>query len=113
MDVKEGDIVLCTFYFSDLKSNKKRPVLVFKDNLPYDDFIGIPISSKIDNLHKDEYLIKSSDFDIGDIPKKSKIMLRKTFVVSKLVIVKKYGTITAEAYARYHSSFCEYFNCKA
>ena len=38
MDVKEGDIVLCTFYFSDLKSNKKRPVLVFKDSLPYDDF---------------------------------------------------------------------------
>ncbi len=87
-------------------------VLVFKDNLPYDDFIGIPISSKIDNLFKDEHLIKSSDFITGDIPKDSKIMLRKPFVVSKLIVVKKYGTITVESYAKYHRFFCKYFRCQ-
>ena len=55
MEVKTADIVLCEFYFSDLKTSKKRPVLVFKDNLPYDDFVGIPINwrykhKKPDNL---------------------------------------------------------------
>ena len=43
MDVKIADVVLCEFYFSDLKATKKRPVLVLKDNLPYDDFVGIPM----------------------------------------------------------------------
>lgn len=43
MDIKHLDIVLCKFYFSDSKAYKNRPVLVFKDNLPYDDFVGLPI----------------------------------------------------------------------
>ncbi len=85
MEIKEADIVLCEFYFTNLNSSKKRPVLVFKDNLPYDDFIAIPISSKITNLKVDEFLLENDDFENGNIPKVSKIMLRKTFVVSKKV----------------------------
>jgi mRNA interferase MazF len=42
MDINVADVVLCEFYFSDLKSSKKRPVLVFKSNLPYNDFVAIP-----------------------------------------------------------------------
>jgi mRNA interferase MazF len=54
MEIKQFDIVLCEFYFTTFNAKKKRPVLVFKDNLPYNDFIAIPISSKIENLKKDE-----------------------------------------------------------
>ena len=113
MEVKEGDVVLCTFYFSDLKSTKIRPVLVLKDNLPYDDFIGVPISSKINNLYIDEHLIYNQDFNTGSIPKKSKIMFRKPFVVSKSVVVKKYGSLTIESFAKYHQLFCKYFKCQS
>jgi len=35
MELKQYDVVLCEFYFSDLNKTKKRPVLVFKDNLPH------------------------------------------------------------------------------
>ena len=34
-DIKQFDIVLCKFYFSDISKSKNRPVLVFKDNLPF------------------------------------------------------------------------------
>lgn len=61
MDVKHGEIVLCEFYFSNTQQAKKRPVLVYKDNLPFDDFIGIPISSKAIQYH-DELAINSDDF---------------------------------------------------
>ncbi len=48
MEVSQADVVLCEFYFSDLKQNKLRPVVVFKNNLPFDDFAGVPVSSRVD-----------------------------------------------------------------
>ena len=97
MEIKQLDIVLCEFYFSDIKKSKNRPVLVFKDNLPYDDFVAIPISSKIDKLHKDEVIINIDDLSDGVLPKTSKLMVRKTFVVSKQVVLKKYATISQDS----------------
>jgi len=111
MEIKHLDIVLCKFYFSDLKKSKDRPVLIFKDNLPHDDFVAIPISSKIDKMYEDELLIKNENFREGSIPKISKLMIRKTFVVSKQSVVKKYGTLNKESYEVYHNVFCKYFGC--
>jgi len=111
MEIKEGDIVLCEFYFSDLKKSKNRPVLVFKDNLPYDDFVAIPISSKIEYLKEDEVLFDNAAFEIGAIPIKSKLMIRKTFVVSKKVVQKRYGTLKGSSFRYYHKLFCKYFGC--
>ena len=42
MEIKQADVVLCKFYFSDLKKSKNRPVLILKDNLPFNDFVAIP-----------------------------------------------------------------------
>ena len=111
MEINSLDIVLCEFYFSDLKQTKKRPVLVFKDNLPYDDFVAIPLSSKVEKLHNDEYLIENSNLEQGSIPKSSKIMIRKTFVVSKKVVIKKYGIIDKKYYKKCLDNFCKYFGC--
>ena len=111
MELKQCDIVLCEFYFSTLNRTKKRPVLVFKDNLPFNDFVAIPISSKIDNLKEDVIIIDNNDFKDGNIKTTSKLMVRKTFVVSKKVVIKKYGTISDDAFMKYHNKFCIYFGC--
>ena len=111
MEITQGDIVLCEFYFSDLKASKKRPVLVFKDNLPFNDFVAIPISSKIEKIQKYEMFLDNCQFESGSIPRKSKLMIRKTFVVSKQVILKKYGSLKRDAFENYHNKFCEYFTC--
>lgn len=87
MEVNQADIVLCKFYFSDTKTSKDRPVLVFKDNLPHE------------------------EFESGELPITSKIMIRKTFVVSKQAVVKKYGTLKKDSYLNYHNKFCQYFGC--
>jgi len=111
VEIKELDIVLCEFFFSDIQKSKNRPVLVFKDNLPYDDFVAIPISSKTDKMHSDEMIVCNDDLQTGVLPKKSKLMIRKTFVVSKRVVLKKYGTLNKDSYDRYHKVFCDYFGC--
>ena len=112
MEIKHLDVVLCEFYFSDFKKSKDRPVLVFKDNLPYDDFIAIPISSKVNTMQEDELLIQNRDFSEGNIPKVSKLMIRKTFVVSKQSVLKKYGTLDKKSYEIYLNAFCKYFGCE-
>ena len=111
MEIKPGEVVLCRFYFSDSKQSKNRPVLVFKDNLPFDDFVAIPISSQIVNRYNDEFLIEEKDFSDGGIPKTSKIMLRKTFVVSKQAVIKRYGTLVETSLKKYQTLFCLYFDC--
>lgn len=68
MEVSQAEVVLCQFYFSDLKQNKLRPVIVFKDNLPFNDFVGMPISSKLDRLSNDELLVDQSDFSAVHSP---------------------------------------------
>lgn len=111
MEISEAEIVLCKFYFSDFNKFKNRPVLVFKDNLPYEDFIAIPISSKVKKLHSDEILLSNDDFKEGSIPIDSKIMIRKTFVVAKESIIKRYGKLSENSYRKYHKKFCKYFGC--
>ena len=111
MDIKPGDVVLCEFYFSDFQKSKRRPVVVLKDNLPFDDFVGIPISSKIEKLNSDESLLESSDIREGTLPKTSKVMVRKTFVISKAVVQKKYGELTESRFQQLHGDFCRYFGC--
>ncbi len=100
---------MCEFYFSDLQQSKNRPVLVFKDNLPHNDFIAIPISSKTQNMQDDEIIISDADFIDGTIPKTSKLMLRKTFVVSKDVVLKRYGTLSKESFKKYQDLFLQLF----
>lgn len=111
MDIKTADIVLCAFYFSDLKTTKNRPVLVLKDNLPFDDFVGLPISSQLDFLRDGEVAIDNSLFSDGGIPKKSKLIFRKPFVVSRTVVIKKYGSLNPAAFKVYQRLFCGYFGC--
>lgn len=67
--------------------------MVFKNNLPYNDFVAIPISSKTDNLRSGEVFLDNDSFEHGSIPKTSKLIIRKTFVVSKEVVLKKYGML--------------------
>ena len=112
MEVKQADVVLCEFYFSDLKQSKLRPVVVFKDNLPFDDFVGIPVSSRLDRLMDDEIVIDDSSFIEDVLPKRFKVMVRKAFVISKQVVVKKYGTLSMPSFGKLHSVFCIYFGCQ-
>jgi mRNA interferase MazF len=111
MDIIVGDILLCKFYFSDLQTSKNRPVLVFKDNLPFNDFVGLPVSSKTLKLQSDEIIITNKNLSDGVLPVESKVMIRKAFVISKNNPVKKYGSLNEECLIEVKRTFCKYFEC--
>lgn len=111
MDLAPGDLVLCEFYFSDLRTHKRRPVIVLKAGLPFHDFVGIPVSSQTAKLHEDESILEPSDLAIGILPKRSKIMIRKPFVIANDVVLKRYGRLSQERLGQLHTDFCRYFSC--
>ncbi|MEA2028482.1 MAG: hypothetical protein U9N49_05855 [Campylobacterota bacterium] len=73
--------------------------------------VRMKCGSKSQKLNLDEQIIDNSHFENGAIPKPSKFMLRKTFVVSKNAVIKRYGIISQKSFEQYKVSFCQYFKC--
>ncbi len=87
------DVALADVVFTDLSETKKRPVLIVEE-LQHDDFLTMPITSiDIENIRENESLITNDDFEEGQIPKTSKILITKPYVVNKSLLIKKYGKI--------------------
>jgi mRNA interferase MazF len=93
--LKQGDIVLIPIPFTDLSSNKKRPVLVLSKseyNNKMNDIVGAAITS---NLENKEYsvLITNSDLSEGELKVDSLIRADKIYTLSLDIIVKRFGTV--------------------
>ena len=92
---KQGDILLVPIPFSDLSSNKKRPVLVIS-NTPYntltEDIVVCAITS---NLSDKGYTVRfdNSNMKEGNLKFESCIRADKVYTVSKGIIIKKFACI--------------------
>lgn len=92
---KQGDIVLVNIPFSNLTSNKKRPVVVISNN-EYnnltDDIVVVAVTS---NITEKEYgvIIKNIDMEEGNLKVDSQIRTDKIYTLSKSIVIKKYGSI--------------------
>lgn len=73
--------------------------------MPYNDFIGIAISSQTYKIHSDEMIIDNAMLKSGSLPKTSKLMLRKSFIIDKDIILKKYGELTHEEFFKIRKAF--------
>ena len=62
-------------------------------------------------MYPDENLVDCSKFSEGGIPKTSRIMVIMTLVVSKSVVIKKYGTLKEDAIRQYRKLFRLNFEC--
>jgi mRNA interferase MazF len=95
---KQGDIVLLSLPFTDLKPAKKRPVLVLSNNNyneTCEDVVVAAITSNIDNKI---YTIKISDDDMaeGNLLRDSCVRADKLYTLSQSLIMKNFGTLKDE-----------------
>ncbi|MFA6923357.1 MAG: type II toxin-antitoxin system PemK/MazF family toxin [Bacteroidales bacterium] len=88
----KGDIVVIPFPFSDLSDSKRRPAFVLAD-LQGDDVILCQITSQ--NV-KDAYAISLNEIDFvkGSLNQQSNIRPNRLFTASKIIIVKKIGSVS-------------------
>ncbi len=99
--IKQRDILLVPFPFSDLSGRKVRPVIVVskdKFNNSSDDIIVCAITG---NLTKNNYSLKidSSDLESGKLFKECCIKVKSIFKIDKKLVVKTIGCLKKEKFS--------------
>lgn len=111
MNIKQKDIVLLPYPFTDLQRTKVRPALVVSNdflNKKSNDCVMLPLTSIV----KDEpfsILIFDNDLSSGKLLKPSCIKVNKIFTVEKRLIVMKIGTLNNEAFEKIKSELMKAF----
>lgn len=98
MKVKQRDIILISFPFSDLTGAKVRPALVISNN-EYNqnnlDALVLAITSNL-SAHPYKILIENLDLERGNLPVKSAIRVDKPFSVLQGKVLKIQAKIKIE-----------------
>jgi mRNA interferase MazF len=96
LKVKQREIILINFPFSDLTGAKVRPALVISNN-PYNrtnlDIVVLAITSNL-SPHPYKVLIEMQDLESGSLPLKSAIRVDKPFSVLQTKVLKIQAKIT-------------------
>lgn len=100
--LKQRDLVLIPIPFSDLRSKKRRPVIVISNdsyNQKTEDIVVVAVTS---NIEKKDYtlLMTQNDLEYGNLPTDSMIRVDKIYSLSQLIVVKSLGKIKQETFAR-------------
>ncbi len=102
----KGEILVLEFPFSNLKSSKRRPVLVLK--VPKgDDIIVLQITGNSQEQQV-EIEIDDKDFKKGSLNRKSFIRIDKIATIDRSLIKYKVGRISEDKFKEIISKICNY-----
>jgi len=111
MNIKQKDIVLLPYPFTDLEGTKVRPAIVISNdsfNKKSDDCIMMPLTTVI----KDEpcsILITQNDLSSGKLLKPSRIRVDKIFTVEKRLAIMEIGSINNTTFEKIKSELAKVF----
>lgn len=101
MTFSQRDIVLIPILFTDLSSNKKRPVIIISNDVYNENNPDIVVVALTSNLAFDnEYCVEIDNHNLekGRLPLKSQIRCDKIYTLSKDIVVKKFNKINSDTY---------------
>lgn len=97
MNINQRDIILVPFPFSDLSSNKKRPVIILSRNSFNSSNYDVICCAITSNPYSKGVIeIKKSDFDSGELIPKSFVKSTKLFTLDKKKIIKILARLNVE-----------------
>lgn len=102
MTPSQGDVVLVPVPFTDLTATKRRPVLVLSStahNRRSPDVVVAAITSNLASGGR-SVRISSADFRQGQLPVDSLVRADKVYTLSKDIIIRRFGRLTAAALQR-------------
>jgi mRNA interferase MazF len=95
---EQGDIVLIPVPFTDLSSQKRRPVMVISNNLYNrrgDDLFVVALTSNPQPT-KFSFTITSSDLERGTLNRPGKVRVDKIYTLSQSIVVKTFGRVNSQ-----------------
>jgi mRNA interferase MazF len=99
---EQGDIVLIPIPFTDLTSNKRRPVIVVSNNAYNRKTGDIVVVAMTSNPHFADYsfVITSSDLERGTLNRPGHVRADKIYTLSQTIVVKTFGRVNKNVLAR-------------
>jgi len=95
---EQGDILLVPIPFTDLSSQKRRPVIVISNNSYNKRTTDIVVVAMTSNPVEAEYsfTITSDDLEKGTLNHPGKVRVDKIYTISTSVVVKTFGRVNEE-----------------
>jgi mRNA interferase MazF len=106
---QKSDLVLIPYPFTDLSSNKLRPVLMLSNPNLQGDFLAVQITSKAGYVHSQT--LETSDLAIGTLPKVSFIRPDKLITLNISLIIKRIGKLSPPAINKFDQMICQQLGC--
>jgi mRNA interferase MazF len=104
-----GQIILISFPYSDLRSKKRRPVLVLTAEDHYGDFIGLAVTTN--PSHEHSHPVTMQDLKGGYLPRSSWVRTDKLFTLEASHVIKSLATLSPGASGSVLQSVCGYIGC--
>lgn len=97
---EQRDIVLIPMPFTDLSSQRRRPVIVISNNEYNQKTSDIVVVALTSNLRPADYsfTITSADLQVGILPRTSRIRVDKIYTLSQSIIVKTFGRVNSQTF---------------
>ncbi len=99
---EQGDILLIPIPFTDLSSQKRRPVIVISNNGYNEKTEDIVVVAMTSNPVPADYsfTITSSDLEKGTLNRPSKVRVDKIYTLSQSIVVKTFGQVNGATLER-------------
>ena len=99
---KQGDIVLIPVPFTDLSSQKRRPVIVLSNNKYNQKTADVMVVAMTSRPLKTEYgfTITNNDLASGTLNRPGQVRVDKVYTLSQTIIAKTFGRVNAEVLHR-------------
>ena len=98
---EQRDLCLIPVPFSDLRSAKKRPVLILSNdhyNYTNNDILVMAVTSNLTRL-RSGVLINHDDMSAGKLRQTSVIRVDKIYSISKFLVIRNFGKISKDKFA--------------
>lgn len=93
---EQGDILLVPIPFTDLSSQKRRPVIVISNNSYNKKTTDLVVVAMTSNPAQVDYgfTITSSDLEKGTLNHPGKVRVDKIYTISASIVVKRFGRVS-------------------
>ncbi|NJN95411.1 MAG: type II toxin-antitoxin system PemK/MazF family toxin [Anaerolineales bacterium] len=95
---EQGDILLIPIPFTDLSSQKRRPVIVVSNdayNRKTGDIVVVAMTSN-PSVVDYSFTLTSSDLEQGQLNRPSKVRVDKIYTLSQAIVVKTFGRVNSK-----------------